>query len=195
MAQRLARPQRPSSDRILGAAEKVFAKHGYGETSLRQVMAAARVSTTAFYARFDSKEAVLVALVDRLLGGMQAQAAHALSEVKSPAEGVERGVDVLLAGISGHRRVVSLAMTETGSSQAVRTTMARAYRGLATLIASTLGGSREEREALAWAFVGALQIQVQRWAVFEEIDDAALGDALRVVARTLVPAVARRRGA
>ncbi len=63
----MPRTARPSSDRILGAAEKVFARQGYGETSLRQLMAAARVSTTAFYARFDSKEAVLVALVDRLI--------------------------------------------------------------------------------------------------------------------------------
>ena len=40
---------------ILAAAEALFATTGYGEVSLRQLMAAAGVSTTAFYARFDSK--------------------------------------------------------------------------------------------------------------------------------------------
>ena len=41
------RTARPSVDRILESAEDVFAKLGYGEVSLRQLMAAAGVSTTA----------------------------------------------------------------------------------------------------------------------------------------------------
>ncbi|MBS1120882.1 MAG: Bacterial regulatory protein, tetR family, partial [Deltaproteobacteria bacterium] len=68
------RATKPSVDKILEAAEKVFAKHGYAVVSLRQLMAAARVSTTAFYARFDSKEAVMAALVTRLLGELYAAA-------------------------------------------------------------------------------------------------------------------------
>jgi len=43
---------KPSAERILAAAEALFAKHGYAEVSLRQLIAGARLSTTAFYARF-----------------------------------------------------------------------------------------------------------------------------------------------
>jgi AcrR family transcriptional regulator len=187
----MPRTARPSTDRILGAAEKVFARQGYGETSLRQLMAAARVSTTAFYARFDSKEAVLVALVDRLIADIQRQAVRAFAGVRSPDEGVERGVDVLLAATADHKRVLGLALGEAGSSAPVRATMARAYRALVALMTAQLGGA--EREPLAWAYVGAIHMQVQRWAVFEELDDEELGDALRAVGRSLVPSIARRQ--
>ena len=189
----MPRTARPSSDRILGAAEKVFARHGYGETSLRQLMAAAKVSTTAFYARFDSKEAVLVALVERLIGDIQRQALRAFAEVKTPGEGVERGVDVLLAAIVDHRRVLALALGEAGSSAAVRSTMSRAYQMLVALLSGQLTGAPvAEREPLAWAFVGALHMQVLRWAVFEQLDDDGLADALRGVGRALLPTVRGR---
>jgi AcrR family transcriptional regulator len=193
MPARPARPARPSSDRILAAAERVFARQGYGETSLRQLMGAARISTTAFYARFDSKEAVLAAIVERLIGELQAGAAAALAGVKSPAEAVERGIDAMVATLSGRGPVVALALTEAASSEAVRVALAGAYRGLAGLIAGQLRGPTAEREAMAWAFVGALQIQVQRWAVFGELDERALGSTLRAVARTLLPAVTAGR--
>ena len=55
-----ARKPRPSSDGILASAEATFAEHGYGDTSLRQLMAKAGVSTTAFYSRFAGKEVTLV---------------------------------------------------------------------------------------------------------------------------------------
>jgi AcrR family transcriptional regulator len=185
---------RPSSDRILGAAEKVFARHGYGGTSLRQLMAAARVSTTAFYARFDSKEAVLVALVDRLIADIQRQAVRALSQVRSPDEGVERGVEVLMAAIVEHRRVLALALGEAGSSAPVQGSMARAYRALVALLSSQLASTPSaERDALAWVYVGALHMQVLRWAVFEELDDVELRASLLAVGRALLPAVARGR--
>lgn len=187
----MPRTARPSTDRILGAAEKVFARQGYGETSLRQLMAAARISTTAFYARFDSKEAVLVALVERVIVDIQRQAVRAFAAVKSPEEGVERGVDVLLGAIADHRRVLGLALGEAGSSAPVRATMSRAYHALVMLMAAQLGGAA--REPLAWAFVGAVHLQVQRWAVFEEIDHEALGASLRDVGRALVPAISRGR--
>ena len=70
---------KPSSDGILEAAETAFAKHGYNELSLRQLISASRVSTTAFYARFDSKEAVLAALTSRLFGELHADVTALLS--------------------------------------------------------------------------------------------------------------------
>ncbi|HUS68772.1 MAG TPA: helix-turn-helix domain-containing protein [Kofleriaceae bacterium] len=186
----MPRTARPSTDRILGAAEKVFARQGYGETSLRQLMAAARVSTTAFYARFDSKEAVLVALVERVIIDIQRQAVRAFAAVKSPEQGVETGVDVLLGAIADHRRVLGLALGEAGSSAPLRATMSRSYNALVMLMTAQLGAGRE---SLAWAFVGAVHLQVLRWAVFEEIDHEQLGAALRDVGRALVPAITRGR--
>ncbi len=195
----MARPALFTPEEILDAAERVFIRQGYGETSLRQLMAAAEVSTTAFYARFDSKEAVLVALVDRLLGSLFRAEAEALAAVRSMEEGVERGAEVMAETLGPHRRLVAIALTEALSSAEVKKTMQRAYAGLVKLLAAQLEAAARGRDitlpdpqTLSWAFVGALQFQVLRWSVFEEVGKNELAAALRGVARTMMPAVAGR---
>lgn len=195
----MARPALFTPEEILDAAERVFIRQGYGETSLRQLMAAAEVSTTAFYARFDSKEAVLIALVERLLGGLFRAEAEALTKVRSMEEGIERGVEVMAETLGPHRRLVAIALTEALSSGEVRKTVQRAYASLVKLLAAQLEAAARGRDvtlpdvqALSWAYVGALHIQVLRWAVFEDVGKNELAAALRGVARTFTPAVAGR---
>ncbi len=197
----MGRPLRLSADQILIAAERVFARRGYGETSLRQLMAAARVSTTAFYARFASKEAVLVALVDRLLGDLHTAVGAVLVQVRSREEAVERGTDTVVETLAGHERLVALILGEGLSSPGVRSGLARAYRALAELLAAQLVGVSQaagldidDPGSLAWAFVGAVQLQIARWAVFREIDRDQLSLAMRQVAHTLLPALSGRTG-
>lgn len=195
----MARPALFTPEEILDAAERVFIKQGYGETSLRQLMAAAEVSTTAFYARFDSKEAVLIALVERLLGGLFRAEAEALARVRSMEEGIERGVEVMAETLGPHRRLVAIVLTEALSSNEVRKSVQRAYAGLVKLLGAQLETAAHAREvtlpdpqALSWAYVGALHIQVLRWAVFEEVGKNDLAAALRGVANTMMPAVVGR---
>ena len=195
----MARPALFTPEEILDAAERVFTRQGYGETSLRQLMAAAEVSTTAFYARFDSKEAVLIALVERLLGTLFRAEAEALARVRSMEEGVERGVEVMAETLGPHRRLVAIALTEALSSGEVKKSVQRAYAGLVKLLAAQLEAAARARDvtlpdvqALSWAFVGALHIQVLRWSVFEDVGKNDLAAALRGVARTLMPAVGGR---
>ena len=59
--------------RILDAAGDLFAQHGYGTTSVRQIAEAAQVAPDTVYATFGSKARLLTALVDiRLAPGGQA---------------------------------------------------------------------------------------------------------------------------
>ena len=188
--------RRPTSDGILEAAEAVFEERGYAETSLRQLMSAAGVSTTAFYARFGSKEEVLAALLSRFLDELSTRAVKELREVSDLDEGFERGIDVLVEVVSRHRRVVAVALAEGGASATVRETLARTYGTLAELLASRIRKLAESGKlgaddpiGVAWALVGALQIQVARWAVFGELGEAELRDALRASARPLLRAL------
>jgi AcrR family transcriptional regulator len=196
----MARPLRLTHDQILSAAERVFARRGYGETSLRQLMAAARVSTTAFYARFASKEAVLIALVERLLGELHRAVGAALLQARSSEEAIERGSDAVIETLAGHERLVALILGEGLASPSVRKGLGRAFGSLAELLAAQLAGAAqatgakiEDPISLSWAFVGAVQIQVARWAIFGEIDRDQLSAAMRQVAHTLLPAVSGRR--
>jgi len=185
---------KPSADRILEAAEDVFARFGYGEVSLRQLMAAAGVSTTAFYARFDSKEAVMAALTTRLFGELYADAPGVLDRARDLAEGIDVGVDLLCDRFERRRPLVRLILSEAGSATAAVAARRRAYNLLAGFLAQRLAALAQRKhvaladpEALAWALVGALEIQIVRWAVWDEIDTPTLRAQLRAAARAILP--------
>lgn len=206
------RRSKPSSDRILESAEAVFEKAGYGEVSLRQLMAAAGVSTTAFYARFDSKEAVMAALVTRLFGELYAAAPSVLDQARDLETGIDRGVDLLCDRFEPRRALVRLILSEAGSASAAVDARRKAYGLLVAFLAMRIaqfnrpserpGKSDYERAlhaelkpkrvrypdppALAWALVGALEIQVVRWAVWNEIDVSELRNQLRASARAVL---------
>lgn len=54
--------------RILDAAERLFAAHGYGATSVRAITRAAGVNVASVHYHFGSKEAVLQSVLDRVAG-------------------------------------------------------------------------------------------------------------------------------
>lgn len=202
------RVQKPSADRILEAAEATFAKHGYGEVSLRQLMTAAGMSTTAFYARFDSKEAVMAALVTRLFADLYTAAPGVLDRARDLETGIEVGVDLLCDLFGPRQALVRMVLSEAGSVPAAVQARRGAYGLLAGFLAARIRhlASRHDHrtrtgrepglqlarfgadpEALAWALVGALEIQIVRWAVWKEIDLATLRTQLRATARAMLP--------
>src|SRR5688500_19612574 len=130
-------------------------------------MAAARVSTTAFYARFDSKEAVMAALTAQLFGELHAAAPNALDQVRDLPTGIDRGVDLLCDLFAPRRALVKIILSEAGSSPAAVEARRRAYGLLAAFLASRLAtlvdrGRIElaDPSSVAWALVGALEIQI-----------------------------------
>jgi AcrR family transcriptional regulator len=190
----LRRAQKPSSDRILESAEKVFADHGYADVSLRQLMSAAGVSTTAFYARFDSKEAVMAALVSRLFADLYAAAPGVLDRARDLESGIDVGVDLLCDMFGPRKALVRMILSEAGSAPAAIDARRRAYAVLASFLAARVRALPRKRaplpdpDAFAWALVGALEIQVVRWAVWNEIDLDTLRSQLRATARAIFPA-------
>lgn len=56
-----------TKERILDAAEELFAEHGYAATSLRDISAKAGVNLAAINYHFRSKEGLLEAVIDRRL--------------------------------------------------------------------------------------------------------------------------------
>jgi len=186
MPRRRSTRVRPSADRILGSAEQLFGERGYAEPSLRELIAASGCSTTAFYARFATKESVLRTLVADLIDGLYAGAAEALPRVSSITEGFEVGIVVLVEAIGGRRGLVRVALT--AEEPGTRRLLHDRYRAFAELLAASLPeGATPDRDALGWALVGALEMTVRRWAVFEEIADDQLSVALRRVATALLP--------
>lgn len=62
----------PVTERLIAAATRLFAEHGYESTSVQDVVSAAGVTKGAMYHYFDSKDALLYEIYHRLLA-MQAE--------------------------------------------------------------------------------------------------------------------------
>jgi AcrR family transcriptional regulator len=189
------RALRPSADRILSAAEALFATRGYGDVSLRQLMAAAGVSTTAFYARFDSKASVLNALTERLFADLHAEAAAVLTkQVRSLGEGIERGVDILIGQFKTRKALVRLVIAEAGSIPQTLEIRKKSYTMLVGFLAHYLRALTargrldvKDPDGMCWALVGALEMQVVRWAVWDDLDIDQLRAGLLGVAHAILP--------
>jgi AcrR family transcriptional regulator len=172
----------------------VFARDGYSEVSLRQLMAAARVSTTAFYARFESKEQVFAALTTRLFGELHGAAPAVLAQARDLESGIELGVELMCDRFGPRKALVRLILAEAGASPAAVEARRRSYSLFAAFLAarfSALAGRKRiavaDPQALAWALVGALEIQILRWAVWDEIDLPTLRAQLRAAAHAILP--------
>lgn len=179
---------RPTVDGILTASARTFSERGYGNTPLRDLIAACGCSTTAFYARFASKEAVLEALIQRLLERLHSAALEALPKARSVEEGYALGIDVLCSQLRGNKGIWRLALTDGAHQKQTRPMVRDAYTTLASLLAAQLDGVTNDAEARAWAIVGTLSMHLTRWAVFEELTATELERALRESATLLLPA-------
>lgn len=192
--------KKPTADGILQAAERVFAEQGYGATSLRELMTAAKVSTTAFYARFESKEAVLDALIRGLVESLSTTVLEAAARARDVGEGLGVGTEVLVESLLPHKNLVRLFFTEATTSPASKEVVRSLHAQLAALLGARLVKLRDkgaldtlDPHALGWALLGAMEMQMIRWAVLGDLADPALGPALRGAALAVLPGAATAR--
>lgn len=91
-----------SRDRILAAAVKLFARHGYGSTSVRMIANEAGVAQGLLYNYFDGKEGLLRAVFER--GRADVAESLSASAAERTAHGeVERLVRSALEIVDRHR--------------------------------------------------------------------------------------------
>lgn len=84
------RKTRLTRERILDTAEELFGRHGYRETSLRQVADRCEISVGALYLHFPSKEDLLRGVIDR-------RASVLMARIRSFVEADGQGLDLLAA--------------------------------------------------------------------------------------------------
>ncbi|MGB1271635.1 MAG: TetR/AcrR family transcriptional regulator [Endozoicomonas sp.] len=73
--------QSATVERILNAAEQLFAEHGFSETSLRAITSHAEVNLAAVNYHFGSKNALIQAVFSRFLEPFTTNLASALSQI------------------------------------------------------------------------------------------------------------------
>lgn len=76
-----------TKDRILDAAERLFARDGFDATSLRAITAEAKVNLAAVNYHFQSKEALVQAVIGRRLGPINVRRLELLDGYEAEAAG------------------------------------------------------------------------------------------------------------
>jgi len=117
----LSTPLFSTKQRILGAAEELFARHGFAGASLRQVTSAAHVNLAAVNYHFGSKENLINEVFRRRLDGLNAERLQALTLARRKAD--YRLEDTLDAFV---RPALALTGDDQGGAPFVRV-LARAY--------------------------------------------------------------------
>jgi AcrR family transcriptional regulator len=110
-----------TKERILGAAETLFARHGFAGASLRQVTSAANVNLAAVNYHFGSKDNLIEEVFRRRLDELNARRLDALATAL--ASGTPKLEDILGAFI---RPALALSLDDSGGHAFMRV-LARAY--------------------------------------------------------------------
>lgn len=93
---RLRRPALETKDRILDAAERLFAERGIAGTSLRAVTGEAGANVAAVHYHFGSKQDLTRAVVLRRAGPVNAERLRRLDELEASAGPAGPGVEEIL---------------------------------------------------------------------------------------------------
>ena len=142
MAQRLKRAESRELTRkkILEAAERLFARHGFDGTSVDDVAEAAGYSKGAVYYNFESKDELFEALVEQEIGGLVASLEGALADAHTIEEKLAAAQRVLTErerhkhGGRLEFEVLSQAMRDAK----LRRIVGKAYERMRTAVASLI---------------------------------------------------------
>ena len=150
-----------TKDRILTAAEELFAQHGFSGTSLRQVTGRADVNIAAVNYHFGSKENLVNEVFRRRMDEMSAQRLDALKAALAKHPGdlepilaafIEPALAVALHHQGGAAFVRVIARAYAEKNDGLRTFMSERYGHVLRDFARAIGGCLPDlsKEELYW---------------------------------------------
>ena len=107
------RSGRETADRILDAAEALFAERGFAGTTLRDVASRVGVRNPSLYNHFASKEALYAAVLERVTRPVLEGLTELLAEGEQGADGTRRFVERIWGLLARHPNLPRLIQHET----------------------------------------------------------------------------------
>jgi AcrR family transcriptional regulator len=112
----MANPSRDQKlDTLLSAAARVFAQHGYHQTSMRDLARASGISLAGVYYYVQSKEELLFLIQSRHFESVIAGMRRALAGVTDPVERLSRFIDNHLDYFATHMAEMKVLSHEAGA--------------------------------------------------------------------------------
>jgi TetR/AcrR family transcriptional regulator, fatty acid metabolism regulator protein len=158
-------------DRILGAAEGVFANKGYHDALVDEIADQVALSKGGIYFHFPSKEDLFFSVLDRLADRLVAKAEQAASRESSPLARAEGALSEVLMTLGSRRRLAKVLMVQGYSmGNAFEAKRIEIFGRFANVIQSNLDEAVRAKEippidtaVAAYAWLGAINEVVIRW--------------------------------
>jgi AcrR family transcriptional regulator len=153
-------------ERILDAATRVFSAKGYHGTLVDEIASEADTSKGGVYFHFPTKQAIFLALLDRLADTLRERVEAAVKGEPDPIARAEAALRVVLDTFAGHRRLTRLFMVEAlGAGPDFNVRMMHIRAAFADLIRVHLD------EAVASAAIPPLDTRVAATAWFGAVNE------------------------
>ena len=131
-----------TSDLILDAAERLFARQGFAATTIKQIGKEAAVNPALLYYYYDSKETLYRAMLQRILGQLLSRGADAIERANTHADRIRAFVRAQVRLLAEHPHFPQLLVRElvdhqaSHAEQAITTSAAGAFKRLCDVISA-----------------------------------------------------------
>ena len=167
-------------DKLVAAAREVFGERGFAGTRMGDLADAAGVSHGTVYTYFDTKEDVLLAVLDAVQADLHA--AMTLPNVRDPIARIEAANRAYLDGYRSHAALLQVASEAAGGDDRFadvlrelrRTHVARVAAAIRKLQSDGLAASDIDAHTAAAALCGMVEGFAAHWLGRGESHDEAL---------------------
>ena len=157
--------------RILEAAISVFARKGYHEASMDEIVAESSSSKGSLYLHFPGKQQMFLAIVEEFVAGLQERLDAAIAESHDGVERVEAALRVCMETFGQHRSLAKILLVQAlGLGAAFEHKRLEVHRRFIRVIQSYLDQAVDEgaippldTQVAAHAWMGALNEVVIQW--------------------------------
>ncbi len=157
--------------RILEAAEQLFAEKGFHGTAMDEIVKTAKISKGGVYFHFPSKEKLFFAMLDRLADTLQHEVEQEISRRRGAVEKVQGALEIVLKNLARQRRLAQIILRQGyGLGPSFERKRLEIYSRFAQLIKEHLDQAIAEgsippldTEVTAYAWLGAINELITRW--------------------------------
>ena len=167
------RDKEATRQRLLAAAETVFAEKGYHGAAVDDIARTSDSSKGGFYFHFPNKEAIFLALIDSLTPRLEAAIERAISVEPDPVAQLDAALRTVFETFSNHKRLSKILLVEAvGLGHGFDEKLMLVRGRFAALIQRRLDLAVQsgrippvDTETVSWAWFGAINEIVTRWLV------------------------------
>jgi TetR/AcrR family fatty acid metabolism transcriptional regulator len=169
-------PNDNTRQRILNAAIQVFARKGYHDTRVDEIVAASQTSKGAVYFHFPSKQEIFLGLVDEFANILEAQLVDAIAKQHGGVEKVEAALSACLLTFQKYSKLAKIFLVQAvGLGNSFEVKRQEIHDRFSSLVQKYLDEAVLDGDIppidtgiAAYAWMGAINEVVIRWVLTGE---------------------------